>query len=117
MSHSFINQSQLIGNIDRLVRDVIFSPINFDDIKNRLNALYLPFMQILNADLFYSQTIDSFVYSTDAIVGDSYPSDVIWDHGKTQQFINTIACYKHNIETEDNAWRYQETQNRKNLES
>lgn len=77
MSHSFINQSQLIGNLDRLVRDVIFSPINFDDIKNRLNALYLPFMQILNADLFYSQTIDSFVYSTDAIVGDSYPSDVI----------------------------------------
>lgn len=117
MSHSLVNQSQLIANIDRLVRDVIFSPVNFDDIKNRLNALYLPFMQILNADLFYSQTIDSFVYSSDAIVGDSYPSDVIWDHGKTQQFINTIACYKHNIETEDNAWRYQETQNRKNLES
>lgn len=116
MSHSLINQSQLIANIDRLVRDVVFQSVNFDDIRNRLNALYSPFMQILNADLFYSQTIDSFVYSTDAIVGDSYPSDVIWDHGKTQQFINTIACYKHNIETEDNAWIYQETQNRKNLQ-
>ncbi|WP_201587046.1 YagK/YfjJ domain-containing protein [Psychrobacter jeotgali] len=117
MSHSLINQSHLIANIDRLVRDTIFSPVNFDDIKNRLNALYFPFMETLNPDLFYSQTIDSFVYSTDAIVGDLYPSDVIWDHGKTQQFVNNIACYKQDIETEDNAWRYQESQNRQNFES
>ena len=117
MSHSLINQSHLIANVDRLVRDTIFQPFDFNDISNRLNALYQPFMESLNPDLFYSQTIDSFVFSTDAIVGDSYPSDVIWDHGKTQWFINTIACYKHNIETEDNAWHYQESQNRKNLES
>lgn len=117
MSHSLINQSQLIANIDRLVRDVIFSPVNFDDIKNRLNVLYSPFMETLNPDLFYSQTIDSFVFSTDAIVGDLYPSDVIWDHKKTQQFINTITCYKRNIENEDNAWCYQESQNKRNLES
>ena len=55
MSHSFINQSQLIGNIDRLVRDVVFQSVNFDDIRNRLNALYSPFMETLNPDLFYSQ--------------------------------------------------------------
>ena len=116
MSHSLINQSQLIANIDRLVRDVIFSPVNFDDVKNRLNILYSPFMGTLNPDLFYSQTINSFVFSTDAIVGDSYPSDVIWDHAKAQQFVNNIACYKHDIETEDNAWRYQEGQNKMNLE-
>ena len=116
MSHSLINHSHLIANIDRLVRDAIFQPFNFNDINNRLNALYQPFMESLNPDLFYSQTIDSFVFSTDAIVGDSYPSDVIWDHAKTQQFVNNIACYKNNIETEDNAWRYQEGQNKMNLE-
>lgn len=116
MSHSLINQSHLIANIDRLVRDAIFQPFNFNDINNRLNALYQPFMESLNPDLFYSQTIDSFVFSTDAIVGDSYPSDVIWDHAKAQQFVNNIACYKHDIETEDNAWRYQEGQNKMNLE-
>lgn len=116
MSYSLINQSQLIANIDRLVRDVVFQPFNFNDINNRLNKLYQPFMESLNTDLFYSQTIDSFVFSTDAIVGDSYPSDVIWDHAKTQQFVNNIACYKNNIETEDNAWRYQEGQNKMNLE-
>ena len=117
MSYSLINQSHLIANIDRLVRDVVFQSINFDDIKNRLNALYRPFMESLNPNLFYSQTIDSFVYSTDAIVGDSYPSDIIWDHNRTQQFIDNLSCYKGTIELEDNAWRYQEGQNKKNLES
>ena len=117
MSHSLINQTQLIANIDKLVRDVIFSPVNFDDVKNRLNVLYSPFMETLSPNLFYSQTINSFVFSTDAIVGDLYPSDVIWDHQKTQLFINTIACYKNNIENENNAWCYQESQNKRNLES
>lgn len=117
MSQSLINQSQLIANIDRLVRDIVFQSVNFDGIKNRLNALYHPFMESLNPDFFYSQTIDSFVYSTDAIVGDSYPSDVIWDHNRTQQFIINLSCYKSTIELEDNAWLYQESQNRKNLES
>ncbi|WP_352287697.1 inovirus-type Gp2 protein [Psychrobacter sp. GW64-MNA-CIBAN-0177] len=116
MTHSLINQSQLINNIDRLVRDVVFQPIYFNDVRNRLNALYYPFMNSINHDLYYSQTVDSFVYSTDAIVGDLYPCDVIWDHDKTQQFVNNLAYYRNIIETEDNVWRQQEVQNKVNLE-
>ncbi|WP_367107083.1 inovirus-type Gp2 protein [uncultured Psychrobacter sp.] len=116
MSQSLINQSHLIANIDRLVRDIIFNPVCFENVKTRLNGLYHPFMDNFDHTLFYSQTIDSFVYSTDAIVGDLYPSDVIWDHDKTQQFINNVSCYKSTIEIEDNARRYQEIQNMKNLE-
>jgi len=74
-------------------------------------------MESLNPDFFYSQTIDSFVYSTDAIVGNSYPSEVIWNHNRTQQFIDNLSCYRSTIELEGNAWRYQESQNKKNLES
>ena len=117
MSYSLIGQSQLIDNVDKLVRQVLSLTLSFEAIKNQLNRLYQPFMSTFDPDLFYSQTIDSFIYSTDAIVGDLYPSDVIWDHSKTQQFVNNIACYKQDIETEDNAWRYQESQNRKKLES
>ncbi len=116
MSQSLINQSHLIANIDRLVRDVIFNPVCFENVKTRLNGLYYPFMYDFDADLFYSQTIDAFVYSTNAIVGDAYPSNVLWDDNKTQQFIHTLAGYKNRIELEDSTWHSQETQNKSNLE-
>lgn len=116
MSQSLINQSHLIANIDRLVRDVIFNSVCFENVKTRLNGLYYPFMYNFDADLFYSQTIDAFVYSTNAIVGDAYPSDVLWDDEKTQQFIHTLAYYKNGIELEDSAWHSQEAQNKSNLE-
>lgn len=116
MSHSLINQSYLVANVDRLVRDVLSNSLSFEEVKNRLNVLYQPFMIQFNFDLFYSQSINAFVYSTNAIVGDSYPSDVIWDHEKTQQFIQTLSYYKNDIDFEYNAWHYQESQNKKNLE-
>ncbi|MGM8885639.1 YagK/YfjJ domain-containing protein [Psychrobacter sp. 1U2] len=115
MTHSLINQAQLINDIDRLVRGIIFQPIYFDNVRKGLNALYHPFMNSIDLDLNYSKTINSFIYSTNAIVGDLYPSDVVWDHDKTQQFIKTLLCYQHDINIEDNAWRYQESQNRSNL--
>ena len=115
MSHSLINQSTLISDVDKLVRSVLSYTLSFEDIRNRLNTLYHPFMSHFDHELFYSQTLDAFVYSTTAIVGDSYPSDVVWDHDKTQQFISTLSYYRSDIELEDNAWHYQETQNRQNL--
>ena len=116
MSQSLVNQSQLIANIDKLVRDVVFHPIRFEDIKDRLNESYHSFMDSFDPDLFYSQTIDSFVYSTYAVVGDVDPSNVIWDHEKTQQFIKIISCYENDIKLEDNARYHQECQNKQNLE-
>lgn len=115
MTHSLINQSYLIHNVDKLVRDILFNTISFDTVIKTLNGLYEPFMDNLEANFFYSKTIDSFVYSTNAIVGDLYPSDVIWDHDKTQRFISILSCYRNDIELEDNAWHYQECMNRDNL--
>lgn len=116
MSQSLVNQSQLIANIDKLVRDVVFHPIRFEDIKDRLNEYYHSFMDSFDPDLFYSQTIDSFIYSTHAVIGDVEPSSVIWDHEKTQQFIKIISCYENDIKLEDNARYHQECQNKQNLE-
>lgn len=116
MSQSLVNQSQLIANIDRLVRDVVFHSIRFENIKGRLNEFYHSFMDNFDPDLFYSQTIDSFVYSTHAVVGDVDPSNIIWDHEKTQQFIKIISCHENNIKLEDNARYHQECRNKQNLE-
>ncbi len=71
MSQALINQSNLISDVDQLVRSVLSCPFSFEDIRNRLNTLYHPFMYHFDHELFYSQTIDAFVYSTIPIVGDS----------------------------------------------
>ncbi|WP_350617521.1 hypothetical protein, partial [Pseudomonas sp. HY7a-MNA-CIBAN-0227] len=57
----------------------------------------------------------SFFSSTQAIVGDTYPENVIWDHDKTQRFIDMLPCYKNDIENERNAFIYQESQNKNKL--
>ena len=72
-------------------------------------------MTHLNTELFYSQPIVAFVHSTNAIVGDSYPVNAIWDHDKTQHFINMLSCYRNDIERERITFSYQESQNRNNL--
>ncbi len=44
MSYSLINQSYLISDVDQLVRSVLSRTFSFEDIRNRLNTLYHPFM-------------------------------------------------------------------------
>lgn len=82
---------------------------------DKLNGLYYPFMNHLNSDLIYSQAVVAFFSSTQAVVGDTYPENVIWDHDKTQRFIATLSCYKNDIENERNAFTYQESQNKRKL--
>ena len=116
MSYSHFNQPQVVANVHSLVTEILANTIPFEDVKNKLNGLYCPFMNLFDSELFYSQAVVAFVYSTNAIVGDSYPVDVIWDHDKTQRFIATLSCYRNDIERERQAFSYQESQNKKQLE-
>ena len=115
MSYSHLNQPLVAANVHSLVTDILANTICFNEIINQLNGLYYPFMNHLNTELFYSQPVLAFLSSTQAIVGDSYPENVIWDHDKTQRFINMLSCYRNDIENERQAFIYQESQNRREL--
>ena len=111
-----VNQSQLISNVDRLVRGVLSSTLHFEQIKVKLNELYYSFMTNRDPGLCYSKPIESFIEITNTIVGDSYYCNVFWDNNKTQQFIQTLPCYEKCIKKNYSAWRYQRNQNGKSLE-
>ncbi len=117
MTFSNTNQSKITASVDNLVRDITQDKIHFDKLKSILDEVYVPFMSTLDFDLFYSEPIIAFIESTNAIVGDLYPSDVIWSHENVERLINALLCYKKDIEKEDIAWRYQESQNYKSLDS
>lgn len=117
MSYPHLNQPQIVSNIDKLVKGALFNHISFEETKKQLNDLYEPFMDIFDDGLFYSESIHAFIGSTESIVGDLYPDDVVWDHDKTQRFIRTLSSYKNDIEEETRAWRYNEGQNKNNLVS
>ena len=113
MPYPHLNQPLIVSNIDKLVKGVLFNHVSFEETKKQLNDLYEPFMDIFDDGLFYSETIHAFIDSTESIVGDSPAYEVVWDHDKTQRFINTLLSYKNDIEEETRAWRYNEGQNKK----
>ena len=115
MPYSYLNQPQIVANVHSLVTDILANTISFNETINKLKELYCPFMTHLNTELFYSQPVIAFVHSTNAIVGGSYPVNVIWDHDKTQHFINMLSCYRNDIERERITFSYQESHNRNNL--
>lgn len=117
MSYLHLNQPLIVSNIDKLVRGVLFDHVSFEETRKQLNDLYEPFMDIFDDGLFYSEAIHAFMGSTESIVGDTYYNEVVWDHDKTQRFINTLSSYKNDIEEETRAWRYNEGQNQKSLVS
>lgn len=116
MIYSPINQSQLISNVDRLVRDVLFGSINFQQVKSQLNEFYYSFMISLDYELRYSKPIQAFIDSTNKIIGNDYPYNVFWDNEKTMQFIQLLSGYEKVIKKDYSAWRYQSNKNCRNLE-
>ena len=116
MIYSPINQSQLISNVDRLVRDVLFGSINFQQVKSQLNEFYYSFMISLNPEDRYSKPIQAFIECTNKIIGNVYPYNVFWDNEKTEQFIELLSGYEKAIQKDYIAWRYQSNKNSKNLE-
>ena len=116
MIYSPVNHSQLISNVDRLVRDVLFGTISFQQIKSRLNEFYYSFMISFDPEFKYLKPIQAFIESTNIIVGDAYPYNVFWDNEKTVQFIRLLSGYEKVIKKDYSAWRYQSNQNGKNLE-
>lgn len=117
MLYSLVNQSQLISNVDRLVREILFGPINFEQVKNQLNEFYYSFMTNLDSELRYSKSIEAFIESTNAVVGNLYLANVVWDNSKTVQFIKTLLGHEKSIKKNYSAWRYQSHQNSKGLEN
>ena len=117
MIYPSINQSQLISNVDRLVRQILFGTINFQQIKSQLNEFYYSFMISLDPDFRYSKPIQAFIESTNVIVGDAYAYNVFWDDEKTMYFIKLLSGYEKTIRKDYSAWRYQSHQNGKRLEN
>lgn len=116
MIYSTVNHSQLISNVDRLVRDVLFGTINFQQVKSQLNEFYYSFMISLNPEDRYSKPLQAFIESTSMIIGDAYAYNVFWDDEKTVQFINLLSGYEKAIKKDYSAWRYQSNKNCRNLE-
>lgn len=117
MIYSPVNHSQLISNVDRLVRQVLFGTINFQKIKGQLNEFYYSFMISLDPDFRYSKPIQVFIESTNIIIGDTYAYNVFWDNEKTMQFINLLSNHENMIKKDYSAWRYQSNQNSESLEN
>lgn len=117
MIYSPVNHSQLISNVDRLVRQTLFGIINFQQIKSQLNEFYYSFMISLNSEDRYSKPIQAFIESTNAIIGDAYAYNVFWDDEKTMHFIKLLSGYEMAIKKDYSAWRYQSHQNGKRLEN
>ena len=116
MFYSPVNQSQLISNVDRLVRDILFGTINFQQVKSQLNEFYYSFMISLDYELNYSKPIQAFIECTNKIIGNDYSYNVFWDNEKTVQFINLLSNYEKLIKKDYSAWHYQSHQNGKRLE-
>ena len=116
MSYLQLNQPLVVAKVHSLVTDTLANTICFNEIMKKLDGLYYPFMNHFNIELFYSKPALAFLNSTQAIVGDIYPENVIWDHDKTQRFINILSCYKNDIENERQAFIYQEAQNKRELQ-
>ena len=117
MIYSTVNHSQLISNVDRLVRDVLFGTINFQQVKSQLNEFYYSFMISLNSEDRYSKPIQAFIETTNMIIGNDYPYNVFWDDEKTVQFIQLLLSHEKTIRKDYSAWRYQSHQNGKRLEN
>lgn len=117
MPYSHLNQPLVVANVHNLVTDILANTINFNETIDKLNGLYCPFMNHLNNELSYSQPALAFFSSTQAIVGDTYPENVIWDHDKTQRFINMMSCYRNDIDNERQAFIYQESHNKRQLKN
>ena len=117
MPYSHLNQPLVVANVHSLVTDILANTISFNETMDKLNGLYYPFMNHLNTELFYTQPALAFLNSTQTIVGDTYPENVIWNHDKTQRFINTLPCYKNDIDNERQAFIYQESYNKRELKN
>lgn len=117
MPYSHLNQPLVVANVHSLVTDILANTISFNEIINKLNGWYYPFMNHLNTELFYTQPVLAFFSSTQAIVGDTYPENVIWNHDKTKRFIKILSCYKNDIENERQAFIYQESYNKRELKN
>lgn len=124
MSYSHLNQPLIVANIDKLVKYALSKKPSIKKVRGELNDLYEPFMNIYepfmkgsNDGLCYAKTINAFIGSTESIVGDSYPDEVVWDHDKTKRFIRTLSSYEKDIKDQTRVWRYNEGQNKNNLDS
>lgn len=115
--YNSVNNYKIISDVDILVRKIIYQCISLKNVKSELNRLYYPFMTILDDELAYSQPINAFISTTNAIVGDSYPFNVSWDNSLTESFIRLLLSYKSHINYDYNKWYSQGISNSNKLEN
>ena len=93
MIYSTVNHSQLISNVDRLVRDVLLLQLIFSKSKvNWTSSITRSWLTlILNSDIRnHSGIYRKHQYN----YGNDYPYNVFWDDEKTVQFINLLSGYE-----------------------
>ena len=122
MKYSNHNQNFLMTKVHQLVINIISSRAKSDSIIsdsfiNELNNLYQPFMYCYEPDneLVYSMPINAFFISTQLIVGDQYPNEVIWDNSNVAELIDRLRCYKREINREKCVLKYEEGKNKESL--
>lgn len=72
MTCPIISQSQLICNVDRLVKDVLSNNININNISVQLSALYLPLVADYDSSLDYFPTITAFINSANKVMSSNH---------------------------------------------
>ena len=122
MKYSNHNQNFLMTKVHQLVINIISSRAKSDSIIsdsfiNELNNLYQPFMYYYEPDteLVYSMPINAFFISTQLIVGDQYPNEVIWDYNNVTELIDILRCYKREVNGEKYILKYEEGKNKESL--
>lgn len=116
MPHLLIDQSHLLTNVDKFVQQTLSRQLHFEEIRSFLNDWYNPFMLSLDFDLSYAQSINAFIRSTQQVVGERYPCEVIWDNENTSHFIKMLFSYENSITSERELRYNQEVDNRNSLD-
>lgn len=111
------SQTEVTTKVHLLVLNIIYSDLDLDLIMDELNDLYEAFMYHYEAsdELVYSKPVVIFLRSTQLIVGDQYPDEVIWNHDSVNLLSEILKCYEGEIDHESHAWIYQERQNKISL--
>ncbi len=107
------SQTEVTTKVHLLVLNIIYSDLGLDSIMDELNDLYAASMYHYEAsdELVYSKPVVIFLRSTQLIVGDQYPDEVIWNHDSVNRLSEILKYYEGEIDHERHAWIYQERQN------
>lgn len=104
-----------LTEVDNLISDIILANMDFQQIKLRLQRLYVQFMLQYDPSLEYTETINWFIGVTQLLKGDCYPLEVIWDDDSVYQFISEVQKHQDSYRLSKSEFKLQETKNMASL--